>query len=60
MIEKYLQAIEELIVDIRVELAATPKPLPEATPDPELITLDNWLKNVRNRIESGELTAKSR
>ena len=49
-IEKYLQDIEALIVDIRVERASTPKP----------ITLDNWLKNVRNRIESGELTAKSR
>ena len=58
-IEKYLQDIEALIVDIRVERASTPKPIPE-TADPELIPLDNWLKNVRNRIESGELTAKSR
>ena len=35
-IEKYLQDIEESILNIRVELAARKKPLPEAA-DPEMI-----------------------
>ncbi len=47
-IEKYLQDIEALIVDIRVERASTPKPIPETAPVP----LDRWIKNIRERIES--------
>lgn len=57
-IEKYLQDIEALIVDIRVELAAMKKPLPE-TADPELIPLDNWTadKHIRGIIKSRDLTS---
>ena len=47
-IEKYLQDMEALIVDIRVELAPTPNPIPETPPAP----FDKWLKNIRGQIES--------